>query len=258
MCKKLHLARRVVGLAGLVFAAGACRSVAAPDPFETLERSSFFVSTQTAPAGVLEAELAAAWKPGDTLATVATVNYGWTDATEWSLEWVPFAEVDRPGRDARGAGDLTVAATTRFRDQDGPGPSVAVSLAAKLPVGDDDPDLGSGEVDVGAELVASRAFEGWYASAFATLDLLGEPGASGVDAEPGGGLALAWSPCPRVAAFAALEGSYAAEESRGAAAVFVGSALALTNRWLVELGVRLPVTGEEAGAELALGVLGSF
>ncbi|MCP3917431.1 MAG: hypothetical protein GY711_17940 [bacterium] len=86
-------------------------ATAPEDRYDVIGRSALFTTTATAPAGVLEVELGSSMDPDERTETTLALKYGLTDAAELSLEHKPYVEVDRPGRDARGTGDVAVAPT---------------------------------------------------------------------------------------------------------------------------------------------------
>lgn len=251
------LSHATLGLGALLWSG--CASLDGVDPFETLQRSTLFVGTDTAPAEVLELEVGTVLDPDDSHELVVTATYGWSERTELFAEVVPYASVQRPGRDAHGFGDLVLGATSRFRDDTAGGPALALQASTKLPIGTTDVDLSSGETDFAIGFIAAEPLRTGVLSATLDLEALGEEGraGTGVDLAVSGGLHLARTLRERVVAFASLTGSVAPERDEDDASALVGLAIALSETAVLDLGVSGGF-GDDSGLELAWGVIVSL
>lgn len=232
----------------------ACRAAPIEDHYATLERSSLYLSTATAPQGLLELEFGTTLDPDGAFASRLSATYGLTDRTEVFADAVPFASVDRPGTDARGVGDLVAGVTVRLLEEGAARPSAAFQLAAKLPIGEENDALSSGEIDVLPAAIATKRFGGATVTAVYRLGLLGDPDAAGAELEHSGSFSLATTLADRLAGFAALEGGWRPGSNTDELAARLGIAVSPTRRVLVDLAARIGID-DAPDLTLELGVL---
>lgn len=125
------------------------------------------------PAHDLEFELDYDADPGDRLSTAVGLVYGLPHAAELSLAWSPYAVLDRPGRDSRGAGDVSVA-TKMLLLEPAPGrPAWSLELGTHLDTGE------AGHLDRGGEadlFIATSAAQSWGRHTWMAYYELVQPG----------------------------------------------------------------------------------
>lgn len=152
------------------------------------QRPTLSSDTSTTAQGTLEVETGVDLDPDDRFGLPTTLKYGLSDTGEVSLGLSLFERIDRPGDDADGPSDVTVA--TRHRVWERGPDSAAFQLATKLPTADEDEGLSSGELDFGAAGILSHSGSPLSWTAFGELSWLGDP-SGGTD--PRQALALAAS-----------------------------------------------------------------
>ena len=220
--------------------------------FDTAEKSSLYLGTQTAAARTVEVQAAFDFDFEGSRRTAATLRYGLTERQEVFAELTPRVRVARRGPDAVGIGDLRLGATTRFFEADGGRLSAALSTSLKLPVGDDDEALSSGEVDGGLALVVAQRRARSILSAGYELGFLGQSGHAGLALEHGLSLSLAVPWGARHAAFGTLGASALPAQDEESGWIQLGLASSLSRRTLLDLSLTVEFGEEET--DLALGL----
>lgn len=112
-----------------------------------------------------------------------TLNLGLGQRVEGQLQY-SFLHLDEDGRSARwGSGDLTVAGKVRLNPESISLPALALRVATKLPVADEEHDLGTDRTDFFATLLTSRNFQRFSIHVNLGLAILEDPrpGHSGQD-----------------------------------------------------------------------------
>jgi len=168
-------------LPALLLALAGCVSIPGDGWPVTPQRPRISRTTSTTAAGSFELEAGLALDPGDSLALVTEFKHGLHEDTELFLGWAPYQSIELPGEDADGAGDLTLGMRHRFWE-DGRGNSVAFQTATKLPVGDEDEGLSSGEVDFfAAGMLTHVPDELTTVTGYYELGVIGEPSRADTD-----------------------------------------------------------------------------
>lgn len=247
---------RALCVAVCIASTSACALQPPEDPLDVLGRSAFFPATATAPAGVLEAQLATVYDPGETLDVNVALTYGVTERTEVGLEFVALA--DRGREDVRGVGDLSFGITSRLLDEQGARPALAVMAAAKLPVGDEEDEISSGETDVFLGATVGKTTPGAVFALAYELGLLGDPEGAGLIAEHGVELVGARHLHERLALLLALTGGWVPEEGDVTSTARAVLAFSASKRALIEAGVELGLENDSPGSQILLGLTYSY
>ncbi len=166
--------------------------LAAPEGFEptTPQRPFFFPNVRTAPAGAVELEVGSDAERGERFSVPVTVRTGITEVSEVFGSWSPYGQVDLPGDDGFGPGDLFLG----YRQSIGPvaegRATGGYQVEVKLATGDEDEGLGSGEHDLFGSgiLMGKRGDVVWHATY--RLGATGDPD-GGFELQHGLGLAAA-------------------------------------------------------------------
>jgi hypothetical protein len=171
---------RTAPLLVLVPLLGSCVLKHDPRVLVTPQRPTLTTSPATTAAGTFELEAGVAIDPGDFFAAQTTLKHGLDERPELFLGWTPYLSVDRRGDDGSGTGDTLVGMRRRVWHEDDT--AVAWQMATKLPTGDEDDGLSSGEIDfflagmVSHDLPAGPQVVGTY-----ELGVIGEPGERDTD-----------------------------------------------------------------------------
>ncbi|MCP3919617.1 MAG: hypothetical protein GY711_29125 [bacterium] len=156
----------------------------------TPQRPFTFPNLRTAPEGAVELEIGADVDRGERFEVPTTVRTGLTEASEVFASWSPYGQVDLPGDDGYGSGDLFLG----YRESVGivaDGRATAgYQVEAKLAIADDDKELGTGEHDLFGSgiLMGKRGDVEWHATY--RLGAIGDPG-GGFELQHGLGLTAA-------------------------------------------------------------------
>lgn len=183
---------RLTSTALLLFPAllGACASMPDDAAGVTPQRPSFSSDTSTTAPGTFELEAGATLDPGDSAAVPMALKYGVGERTEVYVGLSPYQVLERPGEDGEGLGDTLLGLRHRFWESEAD-TSAALQLSTKLPTGDDDEGLSSGEYDLFAAGILTHAFDERSAlTAYYELGFLGDPASSDVDDQHAFALAL--------------------------------------------------------------------
>lgn len=159
-------------LALAMMLAGACRvsDAAAATP----QRPTVSFDTSTTSVGTVELESGGAWDPRDAADTPATLKHGVRDGSELFVGWSPWLQLQRPGADANGPGDLVLGMRQRVFGSGGGDLSGALVLSGKLPTASDASGLGSGEPDVRLGAIVNRSLGAVNANLFYQYGALGD------------------------------------------------------------------------------------
>jgi len=112
-----------------------------------------------------------------------TLNLGLGERVEGQLEY-HFLHLNEDGQSAKwGSGDLTVAGKIRLHPESISLPALALRVATKLPVADEEDDFGTDQTDFSASILTSRNFQTFSIHVNLGLAILGDPrpGHSGQD-----------------------------------------------------------------------------
>lgn len=159
----------------------ACLAMPPDGEAVTAQRPTLSSDTATSYEGTFEVEGGLAFDPSDSFDSPVSVKYGVGPATEVFLGLSPYQSVDQGGADGDGFGDLTLGTRHRFWEEaDGPG-SAAFQLVTKLPTGDEDEGLSTGEVDFFGAGIYTAALDVATLTGYYELGVLGEDPGSGSD-----------------------------------------------------------------------------
>ncbi len=140
----------------------------------TPQRPTLSSDTSTAAAGTLELEAGGAFLDAGAAALPMSLRYGAASATEVFASWSPFVQIDSAGSDTRGPGDIALGVRHRFAEEADGRPALAFQSVLKLPTGDEDRGLSSGEPDVLLAGILQKSVDEWTLVGFGELDFLGE------------------------------------------------------------------------------------
>lgn len=145
-----------------------------PDVLVTPQRPTVSSDTQTAAVGTFELEAGVSLDPGDAEILTTTLKHGLDERTELFLGWIPYGRIDLPGDDGDGVGDAVFGMRRRVWERDDT--AAAFQMATKIPTGDEDEGLSTGEIDfllagiVSHDLPGGPSLVGYY-----ELGVIGEP-----------------------------------------------------------------------------------
>lgn len=194
-------------LGSLVGCAGGGQRIAA-----TPQRPTFSNDTFTTAKNTFEIETGVAVDPGDELETAVTGKVGVTDHADLLLTWSPHLVLERPGRDARGQGDVFVASRVRLREDEDGIPAVALLGTVKIPTASDRRGVGSGELDALFTGIVTKQIDAFSITANYQLGFLGEPGDGGFDLQHAFAIAAGTGLSDRVGVFAEVAGVFVHEQ----------------------------------------------
>jgi hypothetical protein len=219
------------------------------------QRPGFSRSTATVSAGHVELESGLRLDPGDSVDTPMTVRWGFDQRSEVFVGFSPYVWIDFPSGSEESIGDVLVGYRARVREQTEAGPSVAVQLAAKLPIADEDEGFTTGEPDTFAAGMATWNESDWSATAFAQLGLLGqEDDSNELDAQYL--IALAGSHTldrPEYSAFGEIAGVFVPELNEDQAVMTMGLTWAWMPGRVFDAGVAFGLTDDAPDAVLLFG-----
>lgn len=147
----------------------------------TPQRPTFSFDTSTTAPGTVELEAGLDIDPSDRFFTPTRTKYGVDERTELFLDFDPYVRVERDDGSVSGVGDIQPGIRRRLLDQDGSAPSAGYLVAARIPTGSPDKDIGSGSIDLNVAGIVNWDDEAWNLNGFYQLSLLGESESSGVD-----------------------------------------------------------------------------
>lgn len=179
-----HDERATVVFPKLLWALIACLApgcVSLPDDAlgVTPQRPTLSSDTGTAARGTFELEAGIALDPDDSFSSPLSLKYGVSDAAEIFLDLSPYEHLEEGGD---GIGDTSVGMRHRFWESESSGTSAALQFATKLPTGD--APFSSGEMDFAAAAILTHEFDPrTVATAYYEAGWIGDPDASGVDAQ---------------------------------------------------------------------------
>lgn len=152
----------------------------------------------TVPPGHLEVELGAEYakQPNDdketSVAVALKTGVIW-DRLDFGVE-IPYLFLDPDeGSDEDGFGDLEAGLKLRFLDETENFPALAVSAGIKTTTGDEDKGLGSGEIDVPVNFIATKGFDRLTLHANLGYNVIGEPEGEDVSDTVGYGVAAEYA-----------------------------------------------------------------
>jgi len=159
------------------------------DTVTTPQRPTVSSDTSTTKAGTVELEAGGDVDPGDGFTVPMTLKAGYDDSRELYVTWNAYEKYDEAPQladqtnppDAEGVGDVYVGLRERFWSAPDVDSTAAFLAELKLPTAED--DIGTGEVDFRAALIANRAWDRVALNGFYRLGLLGDPDDDGIDLE---------------------------------------------------------------------------
>jgi hypothetical protein len=146
----------------------------------TPQRPTVSSNTSTTAEGTWEVETGVLEDPGDAIFVPTTLKFGAGPRTEVFVGASIYERVEVPGVDAEGFGDLLVGGRHRFYESGG-GSSFAGQVATKIPTGDEDEGLSTGEIDFLVAGIATQVFERLALTQYYELGVLGDPNGPGTD-----------------------------------------------------------------------------
>lgn len=152
-----------------------CLAGGPSDAAVTPQRPTVSSDTSTTAQGTLELEAGLALDPDDSTALPLALKLGLAERTEVFAGLSPFNTIERRGDDSEGFGDLVLGMRHRL-DASDERTSYAIQAATKLPTGDEDEGLSSGEVDFFlAGIFSHVTTEGPAFTGFYELGVIGDP-----------------------------------------------------------------------------------
>lgn len=170
-------------VAALGLAASGCTSTGDYRAKVTPQRPTIGNTTETAAFGTVEIEGGISVDPSDRNSADATVRIGLSEDSELFVMHSPFVNVDTPGTNADGPGDLTIGYRQRLLEESRDFPATAIEFATSLPVGDDDPAISSGYTNFYAGITVDRHFGDLLTSWYYRLGAIGTPVAGDLNAQ---------------------------------------------------------------------------
>ena len=149
----------------------------------TPQRPSISADTSTTAPGTFELEAGGQIDPHDSREIPLTLKWGMSEDAELFVGWSPYQQEDRTGPDASGIGDTLVGLRYRFLEETKAVPSAAVQLMTKLPTGDENDGLSTGETDFLAAAIFTKEVGRVSTTFFYQLGILGDPDDSDTDIE---------------------------------------------------------------------------
>jgi len=164
----------------LALLSAACVSPNTKPAAATPQRPLISRNTNTTAVGTLELEAGTAIDVGDSFMAPMTLKYGIDEDEELFISLSPINFMELPGSDAEGFGDLTIGMRRRLWSQKEV--AVAMQFATKLPTGDEDDGLSTGEIDFfGAAIVDYDLDLATTITGFYQFGVIGDP----TDTDPG-------------------------------------------------------------------------
>ena len=220
----------------------------------TPHRPTFSRSTATTAEGSLEVETGLVVDPDDLFATPTTLKSGLSERSEVFVDVSPFVDVETDGVDGDGFGDLSVGMCHRFWEERGDEPSAAFQLLTKLPTGDEDEGISSGEIDFFAAAIATKTLGRDSVTAFYQLGALGDPVGSGTDLQNGLALSAAHPLDQRLALYGELAALFGGSDVDDLTFATAGLAHAASPDLVFDAGLRLGLLGDAPDLQLLVGL----
>ncbi|MHC4516879.1 MAG: transporter [Planctomycetota bacterium] len=161
----------------------ACVSFKVEPQATTPQRPLLSAGTSTTALGTFELETGGRIDPHDNWDTPLTLKWGMAATAELFVDWLAYQEEERSGPDAHGVGDLSLGLRYRFLEETKAAPAAALQFITKLPTGDEDDGLSTGETDFLAAAILSKEVGRVTTILFYQLGVLGEPDESDTDIE---------------------------------------------------------------------------
>lgn len=155
-------------------ATSSCQSIGMSDAPVSAQRPTLSSDTATTVESTFELETGVAWDPKNFVDTPTSLKYGIGPTTEVFLNGSPVQYIDRSPGAELGSSDLLLGLRHRFREESEGVPSAAIQASVKLPTAGDD-DFGTGELDASFAGILTKDFDGYVATGFYSLDILGDP-----------------------------------------------------------------------------------
>jgi len=239
------------GLAlALLLPSTACLAPLSEAPAVTPQRPTFSSDTSTTAMGTYELEAGINYDHSDSFDTPLTLKRGLDEKSEMFVGFSPYKELSMPGPNADGPGDTVVGYRRRFHEREDH--SAAWMAAVKLPTGDEDDGLSSGEVDVFLAGIYSRQVEDLSLVGYYQLELLGETTGSGFDVAHGMALAAGYPVAPELSAFGELAWQGGAE-TPDPLFVTLGAAYTVAPALVLDAAVVLGLNSQAPDVQLVVG-----
>ncbi len=236
----------------LVLSVG-CRTVGRNGAPVTPQRPSFSSDTSTTAPGTVEIETGVTVDVRDSTDTPTSIKYGLYDRGELFLNLSPFQHLGDAGQDGEGFGDMGIGVRHRLWEDTERRASAALQLLTKLPTGDEDEGLSTGEVDFFAAGIATREYSLATVTAFYQLGVLGEQNDNDVDLEHGLALAAGRSLTNDLGIFGEVAATVAPEQP-DTAFVTLGSAYALSPSLVLDAGFAVGLDSDAPDFQFLLGL----
>ena len=149
----------------------------------TPQRPTLSADTATTAPGTFELEAGGQIDPHDSWGIPVTLKWGMSTGAELFVGWTPYEVENRTGPNASGVGDTFVGLRYRFLEETRAAPAAALQLTTKLPTGDENDGLSTGEVDFLAAVILDKQVGQVSTTLFYQLGVLGEPDDADTDIE---------------------------------------------------------------------------
>lgn len=220
----------------------------------TPHRPTFSRSTATTAEGSLEVETGLVVDPDDLFDTPTTFKSGLSDRSEVFVDVSPFVDVETDGVDGDGFGDLAVGVCHRFWEERDDEPSAAFQLLTKLPTGDEDEGLSSGEIDFFAAAIATKTLGPDSVTAFYQLGVLGDPDGAGTDLQNGLAVSGSHPLDERLGVYGELAALFGGSDVDDLTFATVGFTHPAAPDLVFDAGVRLGLLGDAPDLQLLFGL----
>ncbi len=172
---------RITMLALLALATFGCFQFTVRPQAATPQRPTLAEDTSTTAPGTFELETGGQIDPHDSWDLPLTLKWGMAENAELFLSWSPYQVEKRPGPDASGIGDTTVGLRYRFLNETESVPAAAMELATKVPTGDQNDGLSTGENDFLVAAILGKQVGPVSTLLYYQLGVLGEPSEGDTD-----------------------------------------------------------------------------
>jgi hypothetical protein len=246
-------------LPALLALAASCSAIPDTEAPATPQLAVFSRSTGTTAKGTLEVEAEARFAPGERLATPIRTKYGIDERTETFVEVSPLNYLQVDGRDdVIGFGDTYIGLRHRYYEKEETRTSAGLEVGGKLPTGESEEGLSSGELDVFAALNMTQDLsETTQISAYYQLAMLGARSGSGMDAAHLVAFQGHHWYSERAGVFAELANSFGSKVPEPAYLDF-GLARRMSDETVLELALALGLNDDAEDFVLVFGITNNF
>lgn len=228
-----------------------------PQP-ATPQRPTLSSDTSTTAAGTFELEAGGVIDPHDSVDSPLTLKWGMAENVELFLGWSPYQTEERPGHDASGIGDTLVGLRYRFLEEEGSVPSTALQLTTKIPTGDENEGLSTGENDFLAAVILSKQVGQVSTTFFYQLGILGEPDEGDTDVEHSIALAAGLPLAEDWSFFAELAAVEVPEQDLNQIFTTTGFTYAVSKDLVLDVGVVVGLSNDADDFQVVFGFTKNF